>query len=772
MSDRIAELKLHHFRGATQPVTIPLGTDHAMVMIFGENGTGKSSLVDALDFVLNENPGSIANRSSTNPKKHLPALGTTHGDVRVELETVAKDRWEATLTSGGKASVTQTQGTAPKPSLLVLRRADLLLLVESRPADRYAAVKPFIDVSGVEKGENALRAAERDVQGRYETAVTTTSEAEEALTGLFDNERASDEPNDVIDWARSRAAQDLDQLRDGASRLDRLGREIDTAERLAAAWRADAERAANLQDTLDRAQAHHDTVRQRATTEPDLLPLLQAAKRYLGTHAEPETCPLCTQAVEPDTLRTRIDAYLDAQREVAEAVAEVEQASRAIRPDSTARSAEALTNHVQSLAADLADDPPDAVAALGVDWAAAGTDDPARAATLADQLEGVRMDFAHARNTLNERVALRDNIAGQLARVDQNTEVAENLQARQQKLQIGLAVAEAVRRSFVEEVLDSICDEVNRLYDAIHPGEDSGLDRLYMDENRRGSLEQRCRFSGVGGVVPQAYFSESHLDTLGFCFWLALAKRSGADRAILVLDDVFTSVDAQHYRRISDLLVQESTHFRQLIIATHSRTWRQFYATSGHVHGVQLAAWSLGSGIRPFEDPGAIERLAAEIAALPFPRQAVASQAGIVLEQVLDEVAMLYGCSVPRQRDPRYTLGALLSTTKKTLRAAQIRRAAIDPDTGAPSWETIDVKPLVDAIDGLGFIRNQVGAHFNLDGLSLADADVAAFGTAAHGLAAALVCPRCGRLPSKNKAAHWGCSCPAHKTELTPLEKK
>ena len=39
-------------------------------------------------------------------------------------------------------------------------------------------------------------------------------------------------------------------------------------------------------------------------------------------------------------------------------------------------------------------------------------------------------------------------------------------------------------------------------------------------------------------VIPAAYLSESHQDTLAICVLLALAKRQGDSHAILLLDDV------------------------------------------------------------------------------------------------------------------------------------------------------------------------------------------------------------------------------------------
>jgi hypothetical protein len=142
--------------------------------------------------------------------------------------------------------------------------------------------------------------------------------------------------------------------------------------------------------------------------------------------------------------------------------------------------------------------------------------------------------------------------------------------AAHERLTAALRIVHDERIDFTQAILDGVAADCRDLYERIHPGEPLGLMRFKLDERTRGSLHQVARFQGYDDVPPQAYFSESHLDTLGFCLFLAIARHASRDRAVIVLDDIFTSVDAQHTRRIMTLLAEECERIQQLVIATHS----------------------------------------------------------------------------------------------------------------------------------------------------------------------------------------------------------
>lgn len=573
MQSRIHKLEVKRFRGATQDTAVEFDTSKSMVMVFGENGTGKSTLVDAIDAVCNGALGSITERSpGAAPWQYVPSIGRDPGEVEVALRTHEGTAWRARL-SGRSVKV---EGEEPTPHVHVLRRSQLLKLTEAQPAKRYEVVEPFIDVGGVEQAEQSLREAVRQNRQAFATAEALHAQALEALARTYEAEREESEAADVLAWAEARAAEDTTTLNNRHRRFVKLLRDIDLTLRNAEDYRERMQLTERAEITLAEALDELAEVTREDERRDELVAVLEAAEAYIAVPNDVETCPVCEQAVEAAALRERVRLELEELQRVRDVARRIGTARDTLTKRKTAADAgrERLLEAIVPVSQWLSDAPTEGLDRDAV-RASLDQEDPARATEAAlvvtADLPSVELILRQREGELKERIALHREIAGNLANVKENARLLEDNHLLQERLEAALEVVERRRKAYVQRVLDDIRDEVNRLYECIHPGEEVGLDRLELPENRRASLEQHARFGGHQEVTPQAYYSESHLDTLGFCFWLALAKRSGAEQAILVLDDVFTSVDLDHFQRITEVLDAEANNFQQVIVATHSR---------------------------------------------------------------------------------------------------------------------------------------------------------------------------------------------------------
>jgi hypothetical protein len=253
------------------------------------------------------------------------------------------------------------------------------------------------------------------------------------------------------------------------------------------------------------------------------------------------------------------------------------------------------------------------------------------------------------------------------------------------------------------------------------------------------------------------------------CIFLALVKHFKDSDTVVVLDDVVTSADQAHMERFIRVLHDEAIHFNQLIITTHYRPGRDKYVfargPAANIQLLELPHWSLSRRIRHSRTKLSAEELLDHTKAEPIDRQIVASKAGILLESLLDHIALLYRCRLPRQTEPNYSLGELMDCMGKRLRKAiSIQQIADDGSLGS----VLALQPILEVLGGMTWIRNQVGCHWNVAGMSVPDNEVALLAERTIQLAEALVCDDCGELARRdNSGTYWECRC--GRKRLSPL---
>ena len=392
------------------------------------------------------------------------------------------------------------------------------------------------------------------------------------------------------------------------------------------------------------------------------------------------------------------------------------------------------------------------------------------AVTQADELltgiSGLRQQLAERQTQLSKDLAQHTAISQAYERALNADVLCHDEEAVLKRLQQAYKLVHETRIAFTQQILNDVKDECCRLYARIHPDEPYELSELKLDEKRKASLHQIASFEGVSDVPPQAYFSESHLDTLGFCFWLAVSRLSSQGDAIIVLDDVFTSTDNVHLERIADLLVEECGKFRQIIITSHNRRWQTLYnyrqLPESKTCLVQLLPWKRAGGIRHHEAKLLTGELRDLLAASTFDRQAVPSKAGVLLEGVLDVLTIQYRCGM--QRSLLYTLQDYCNGVKKLAVKLKVQHLSVNGE-GTEQWEAFALQSLLTDISEHYYVRNLLGGHANSAGEEIPDQEARRFGELAVELIERLTCRACGELARKLQTDHYACRCGKLKME-------
>jgi hypothetical protein len=774
MPAKVNKISLTGFRGATAPVEIIFDTTKPVTLIFGENGTGKSTIADAFDFVCNAGFGSLEDRSfSGQTKTHVAAIGQGPKDLLVALST-SKGDFTAGLGKAGP-SVSPASGC---PDARILRRSNILQMLNAQPKQRFEALKSFIAVPGIEKSENALRVACDGVGKDLDESTRAYTQAESELEKLWTAEGTPGESAFI--WAKSEAKKDIKALKRSVESIDAISEHFrggeealksldDTLEKLNQA-RAEQVKAENEQKEVEATQPKVDAA---------LLRLLQDARSFVAAQ-KPDQCPVCEQEIAPAALVGRIDARISGMRELSSAVAAVTKKKQGVEGTEAVvtQMRKIFLKRMRELARALQSCGLEEVGNLKIEWHdfRGLTDSAEDSAKIEQESRGFWKIALPCRQTLSARrladqksINQRNALKGHIETHEEKLRMAKELVGLSDRLKKALEIVSQERKRYVEGVLGAISDEVERLYTTLHPGEGIGKVRFYLKPKAIGSLELDAQFQSATDIPPQAYYSESHLDTLGICVFLALAKHFKKEDTIVVLDDVVTSVDGQHLDRFMKLLHEEARHFNQVIVTTHYRPWRDRYrwakGPTASTQVIELGPWTLQNGLQAGHFVTAVAELKTALGNSTFDRQTLASKAGIVLESLLDFITLKFRCLVPHNARNEYTLGDLTKGIDSKL--AKVLCCKKPSGTGSEKSD-VYLKPLIEAATTAEWIRNCVGCHLHALGSEVSDVDVRNFAQGVLALAETLICDACGGLTTRRPSgSFWQCTC--GKLELHPL---
>ena len=97
MGKSITKISITSFRGATRPFDLDIDPDKDLTMLFGENGSGKSSILDAIDVVVNGGVGALEGISvGRNPDQYLCTLGTPPATLSAMVHS-GQESWIGTM---------------------------------------------------------------------------------------------------------------------------------------------------------------------------------------------------------------------------------------------------------------------------------------------------------------------------------------------------------------------------------------------------------------------------------------------------------------------------------------------------------------------------------------------------------------------------------------------------------------------------------------------------------------------------------------------------
>jgi recombinational DNA repair ATPase RecF len=306
-----------------------------------------------------------------------------------------------------------------------------------------------------------------------------------------------------------------------------------------------------------------------------------------------------------------------------------------------------------------------------------------------------------------------------------------------------------VQNSALQSVLNKISADVGSYYAALHPKEN--VDQVRLRIVGEEGIEFEYHFHGKPTHPPMKYLSESHLNSLGICLFLASAKLFNKVNRFLVLDDIVTSFDLGHRRRLLRLIKDEFKDW-QIILLTHEHLWFEMIKRE-----LNQSAWLFNEMVWDLENGILIAPSAAdwkELIAEKRKKYDVSNDIRKLLEASLKEICRALEVKMAfrfNDENEHRMSGELLSALHSTI------------NSKCPSLKN---SPIFGQLEGSNLVAT-IGSHDNpADKISGGDIDVAMGDIDA--LINLFLCGSCGKYveAERTNSGQYKITCKCGKKEL------
>lgn len=697
----VQRIEAYEFRGI-RSLSIDVGGEN--FAICGRNGTGKSGIVDALEFGLTGNISRLSGRGTgeISLKEHAPHVDSRNrpDGARVILTvTIPNLAKTVTIERSVKDPLSPKISPASPEVLEVLRqvqshpefalsRRELIRYVISAPGDRAKEVQALLQLDAVEDVRAILQRIANSREKEFKPLLRARAQAAEQLLRALEIDEVS--AAKILAAVNARRTilglGPIAKLRATTSLKEGLGLQaslVQPARISKAQALADLQKVRELID-----QTRSEEVRGYCATAIERLEALSSdpktsdsinRERLLSSalaYVEEQACPVCDTPWKADELKAAIAHKLKHFEEIASRRAAVEKICEALAAllEELATAMRAVARHGTLLDRKIdLQHVADFVQSLMVRSKNVGSIVSISASIEAiRELASVPKDVLDAISKVKKAVRAIPEPTEQDAARDYLTVAQERLEAYREA---GLAEKRAAAQvSLTRKIYDTYASVSTNVLEGIYKRVEKDFGELYRFINRDdedkfaaqltpsiGKLGFDVDFYGRGFFPPGAYHSEGHQDGMGICLYLALMKHLLSDGfTFAVLDDVLMSVDSAHRREVCNLLKRKFAN-TQFILTTHDEIWLRHMKAAGLIAPtayIHFRKWNVDHGPAEWEDRDVWREIDEEVA-----RNKVRSAAALLrhyLEFASAEICHRLRAPVEFRGDAQFLLGDLL----------------------------------------------------------------------------------------------------------------
>ena len=645
---KIKSIKIGGIRGIREP--LPLELDKRSILIFGDNGSGKSSLTDALEWYYSDGVEHLSTRETgaTKGRGSLRNLFIPDNEKAFIDIQYSNPKLNATKTIDVSLKTSTSNTTddfevyllATQSENLILRYRDLVQFIVATAGDKLERLQNIIGFSAVADVRSLLKksagriarnikSVNYDNQKNAQQSVILNNLGQNAyiddqlfaganqLIKSLKIEKSIESHKDIQSVLKEIEAKEDGALFDQISFFTKVGESL-------------TEVVGNMDNIHSGYKAYH-TIYAELRKDPQniqklqLLSLLKEGQSILQSDVvQDDYCPLCQQGKNKVELISELNERIKELEELQKQKDQLEDEGQKLKDvlqvnintiggllkeklfkqkenakllkmiQQVKTSLSAFSNELQKQLIDK--DPIQLPSKLrvdkkGISSLAKQTLDTAKGLTESKKSNikfQIYTKLFQAAHAYNEYQII--------------TRQQDILTKHQRTFQVLFADFIKRQEKALNAFLEMFSTHIDDYYATMNPNEKIEKIKLMPIKDKNDDLVGiTIEFSFFDAIktAPIAYLSESHINCLGLSFFLASVKAFNKQNGFVVLDDVISSFDRPHRLRFAKLLADKFGDY-QILLFTHERGFFELVASDVKSKGwlIQDFKWSKENGVR------------------------------------------------------------------------------------------------------------------------------------------------------------------------------
>lgn len=644
---KIKSTDISGIRGIKGP--LPLNLSNRSILIFGENGSGKSSLTDAIEWYYSDGVEHLISKETgaTKGRGSLRNLFIPDNEDAFVNIQYSNNKLNATKTIDSSLRTSTSNTTddfkeyllATQSENLILRYRDLVEFIIATPGEKLDKLQNIIGFSAVADVRGLLKKS----AGRIARNIKSTN---------FDNQKNAQQ-SVVLENLGQNAYTD-DQLFAGANRLIeplQIGKEIKSHNDIQGVLKSIEIKedtvlleqisfytkvAENLTeivgniDSIHSSYTDYHTIYTELRKDPEniqklqLLALLKEGQSVLRNDVvQDDYCPLCQREKSKLELINELNERIKELEELEQEKDKLEEQGQKLKDilrvnvntidgllkeklfkeEQQAKLLERVQQVKTSLNAFSAELEKELIAKDPIQEPSKIQIDKKEISELAKQAQNTAKALTESKKS-NIKFQIYTKLFHAVTAYNQYQSIKRQQEIlTKQQVTFQVLFADFIKRQ--EEALNVFLKmfsaNIDEYYTTMNPNEKIEDIKLVPIKDKNDDLVGitiEYSFFDETKTPPIAYLSESHINCLGLSFFLASVKAFNKQNEFFILDDVISSFDRPHRTRFAKLLTDKFGDY-QILLLTHEQGFFELVASDVKNKGwlIQDFKWSKENGV-------------------------------------------------------------------------------------------------------------------------------------------------------------------------------